>query len=160
MIALDASVLIEIFHKKESDRRLKIEHLLQMAEKRRETIVVPAPALCELLAGSGKAKEKILEALSGKKSIVIRSFDQMAALECAIMMSEAKAVPKKSSPKSKIKFDWQIVAIAVTSRATEIYSFDDDIRRCAKIRGLKYINPDSLDLPPEAKQHKLKLEQR
>lgn len=130
-VAFDASVLIDLFNPRlKGDRRAKLDHLVAELQKKRTKILIPTPALTELMVRAGKAREGIHQKLSSKSSFQITPFDSRAAMECALLLEEAlDANSKHQITKSKIKFDWQIIAIAVAHNATSIYSDDGDIAR-------------------------------
>ena len=87
--------------------------------------------------------------------IIVRPFDELAAIELAAMEIEARKTGDKrgaiSQPWTKVKFDRQIVAIAKVNSATRIYSDDGDVRAFATKAGLEVVTSWELPLPP-AKQ--------
>lgn len=156
-VAFDASILIDLFNPRLSgDRRIKLDHLIEELQKKRTKILIPTPALTELMVRAGKARGEIHQRLSGKSAFQITPFDSRAAMECALLLEEAlDASGKRQIPKSKIKFDWQIVAIAASHDATVIYSDDGDIARYGKRASLSVIKTDDLPLPTSALQGSL-----
>lgn len=57
-VAFDATVLVDFFNRKiAGDRRAKLDDLVAALEKARTPIVIPTPALTELLVRAGKARE-------------------------------------------------------------------------------------------------------
>lgn len=67
----------------------RIAHLLQSLEKSRTRIVIPTPALSEVLVRAGTAGPQIVERLSRSAVFRIVSFDSLAAIEAAIMTRAA-----------------------------------------------------------------------
>lgn len=158
-VAFDATVLVDFFSRKVTgDRRAKLDDLVGALEKSRTRIVIPTPALTELLVRAGKAREEIHNVLTRKSAFEIAPFDVKAAIECSILLEEAwSGLEKRAVTKTKFKFDWQIVAIAATRRVTAIYSDDGDIAKAAARVGIQVVRIDDLALPASASQAKLDL---
>ena len=141
----------------------RIELLVNKLQKAREKLVVPSPALSEVLVRAGAAaSQQIVEYLNKYAVFRIEPFDTRAAIEVAAMTRDAiaKKAKKGSSDATwaKIKYDRQIVAIAKVSGATTIYSDDGDIKAIAKLSGINVIGLADLPLPDEDRQGSLQLE--
>jgi len=158
-VAFDATVLVDFFNPKiTGDRRAKLDDLVARLEKSRTKIVVPTPALTEVLIRAGKARQEIHNTLMGKSAFEIAPFDAKAAMECSLLLEEAwSTTEKRAITKTKFKFDWQIIAIAVTRQVTTIYSDDSDISKAAARANIKVVRIDEIELPSSAKQTKLDL---
>ena len=156
-VAFDATVLVDFFNRKlTGERRAKLDELVATLEKSRTKIVIPTPALTEVLIRAGKAREEIHNALTRKSAFEIAPFDVKAAMECSLLLEEAwSGAEKRAITKTKFKFDWQIVAIAATRRVTTIYSDDGDVGKAAVRAGIRVVRIDDLALPASAKQGKL-----
>lgn len=161
-VAFDATILIDLFNPRlKGDRRVKLDYLVQELQKRRTKILIPTPALTELMIRAGKAREEIHQKLSATSAFQITPFDSRAAMECALLLEKAlDAGAKRQLTKSKIKFDWQIVAIAASHNATVIYSDDGDIARYGKRANIDVIKTDDLPLPASALQGSFELPPR
>jgi len=161
MVVFDASVLIDLFHPRtHPDRKAKLEHLIADLQRKKIKIVIPTPALSELLARAGKARDAYHARLSTSAAFKITAFDSRAALECALLLDVAlTSGDKRAQAKTwaKAKFDWQIVAIAKVASARTIYSEDGDIARIGQRYGLAVIKTDDLPLPDSARQTELDL---
>lgn len=159
MVVFDASVLIDLFNKRlKGDRRAKLDHLVETLQKKRTTILIPTPALSEFMARAGSARDEYFRKLNSSSNFRIAPFGAKAAMECALMISEAlTSGDKKAKAKTwaKAKFDWQIVAIAKSENATTIYSDDGDIARIGKRANIAVIKTDDLPLSASARQHHL-----
>lgn len=131
----------------------RIEHLLNLMAKRGDQLVIPTPALAEMLTKAGVAGNDWLSVLHGKRAIRIAPFDEMAATECAALARSRKA-RNPSSNRNKAKFDEQIVAIAVVSRAEQILSDDRDIHALAPA-GIEVRGIADLELPPQSAQSEM-----
>lgn len=156
-VAFDATVLVDFFNRKlTGDRRAKLDDLVATLEKSRTKIVIPTPALTEVLICAGKSREEIHSVLTRKSAFEIAPFDVKAAMECSLLLEEAwSGAEKRAITKTKFKFDWQIVAIAATRRVTTIYSDDEDMAKAAVRAGVRVVRIDDLTLPASAKQGKL-----
>lgn len=158
-VAFDATVLVDFFNRKlGGDRRAKLDDLVTALEKSRTKIVIPTPALTEVLIRAGKGREEIYNVLIRKSAFEVAPFDAKAAMECSILLEEAwSATEKRGITKTKFKFDWQIVAIAASRRVAAIYSDDSDVANAAARVRISAIRIDDLALPESAKQSKLDL---
>ena len=103
-------------------RNARIDHLIETLEKRRETIVIPTPALSEVLVHANDAGAGYLEILNTSRCFRIEPFDQRAAVELATMTREAQQEGNlragTQATRAKLKFDRQIIAIARTQDET------------------------------------------
>jgi hypothetical protein len=85
----------------------RITYLVSELEKRKEKIIVPTPALSELLVRAGEAGPDYLDILNRHAAFKIVDFDQRAAVEVAAATREALAAGDKRggshSPWAKIK---------------------------------------------------------
>lgn len=164
--AIDASVLLLMFDpdsgiplggdgKPVARCKERVDHLVDRLSKSGGRLLVPTPALSELLVGAGVAGPEWLSRLNGKRAIRIAPFDELAAVECAALARD-RASRGSTSPRAKAKFDEQIVAIARLHGATEIYSDDSDIRKLAS-PGITVLGIADLPLPPEDTQGRLDL---
>ena len=103
-VAFDATIFIDLFNLRlKGDRRAKIDHLVAELQKKRTKILIPTPALTEVMVGAGKAREKIHQYLFGNSAFQITPFDSRAAMECALLLEEAlDTAGKRQLTKSKI----------------------------------------------------------
>lgn len=158
-VAFDATVLVDFFNRKlTGDRRAKLDDLVATLEKSRTKIVIPTPALTEVLIRAGKAREAIHNTLPRKSAFEIAAFDVKAVMECSLLLEEAwSSAEKRAITKTKFKFDWQIVAIAASRRVTTIYSDDADVAKAAARVNMRVIRIDDLALPASSSQGKFDL---
>jgi predicted nucleic acid-binding protein len=130
----------------------RIEKLLEDLDGESERMVLPTPVLSEFLILVGRDGPEYLEKLSGMKNILVKPFDQVAAIELAAVEVEDRLRQGKragsGSPWAKLRFDRQIVAIAKTNGASRIYSDDEDVVKFATRREMKVIRTWELPLPP------------
>ena len=145
-----------------TDAKARIDSLIETLEARRETIVIPTPALSEVLVHAGDAGPRYLETLNSTRCFRIEPFDQRAAVELAAMTSDAIVAGDlragTDTTRAKLKFDRQIVAIARTQGQTTIYSDDNDVAKLGGALGLEIIPVHALPRPPASPQRELDLE--
>jgi predicted nucleic acid-binding protein len=129
----------------------RIEKLLEDLDSESERIIVPTPVLSEFLILVGKDAPAYLEKISGMKNILIKPFDEVAAIELAAVEVEDRTRGGKrgssASPWAKLRFDRQIVAIAKTNGAKRMYSDDEDVMKFATRLGIEVIRTWQLPLP-------------
>ena len=145
-----------------TNAKSRIDHLIETLEKRRETIVIPTPALSEVLVHANDAGPRYLQILNTTRCFRIEPFDQRAAVELAAMIREALQEGNlragTQATRAKLKFDRQIIAIARTQDETTIYSDDRDIATLANPLELEVIPVHALQLRAVDVQGKLDLE--
>ena len=156
-VVFDASILIDLLNPRlKGDRRFRVDHLIESLAKQRVKILVPTPALTDLMVRAGKAREGYHRELTQSSRFRVEPFDAKAAMECALLLSEAWDKGKKTGiTRTKFKFDWQIVAIAASRNATAIYSDDEDLAAAARRVAIAVYATDSLPLPQSALQSPL-----
>ncbi len=141
----------------------RIEKLQEDLDSDSERMILPTPVLSEFLIFVGKDGPDYLEKLSGMKTILVKPFDQVAAIELAALEVEDRLKTGKragsASPWAKLRFDRQIVAIAKTNDARRIYSDDEDVIKFATRIGIQVIPTWELPLP-SAKQIDIDYEQK
>ena len=135
---------------------IRIAHLIEQFEKSRTIVILPTPALTEILIKAGGAGPTIVARIQKSSVLQVRSFDARAAIELAQMTnSVASAADKRAAiaaPWAKIKFDRQIVAIAKVNAATAIYSDDEKLIACAKLHDIACVQIADLPIPASARQ--------
>src|SRR6266851_9960754 len=121
----------------------RIEKLQEELDSESERKILPTPVLSEFLILAGRDGPGYLEKLSGMKNILVKPFDQVAAIELAAVEVEDRLKQGKragsASPWSKLRFDRQIVAIARTNGAKRIYSDDEDVVKFATKLGIEVV---------------------
>ncbi len=131
-------------------------HLLETLQQQNAKIVIPTPALAEVLVRATSGGPEFLRILSSSKHFRIAPFDERAAVEFSARQAERIAASARAPAptRTKAKFDDQIVAIAAVEGATTIYSDDEDIAKLAEGR-FEVIKIGAIPLPPESAQGKL-----
>ena len=139
----------------------RIDGLIADSEQTGEIILIPTPALSEVLVVVAPDIQEYLDELSSQACFKVVPFGERAAIEVAL---RTKAAIKKGDKREgvasawdKVKYDRQIVAIAKVEGASAIYSTDRHIHAHAAAWGIKVLNVS--DLPIPAKQGSLYGEQ-
>ncbi len=150
IVMFDSSVLIDLFNPNlKGDLRAKLDDLSASLHKNRARIIIPAPALAEVMVKAGRAKEAYFQLLNRSTVFKIAPFDAKAAMECAYLLEQAfSRSEQKNITRTKFKFDWQIVAIAITNGAEVIFSEDEDLGRCAARMQIRFQRLSALPMPP------------
>lgn len=142
-----------------TNAKARIDFLIETLESRRETIVIPTPALSEVLVHAGSAGPRYLNILNTTRCFRVESFDLRAAVELAAMTRDAIIAGDlragTGTTRAKLKFDRQIVAIARTQGQYTVYSDDEDIAKLGNALNLEVIPIHALPLPPEVDQEQL-----
>src|ERR1035437_10275887 len=137
--------------------RERVAGLVQSGEDARDQVLVPTPVLCELLGTEGADVQDILTTLRSSAYIRLESFDESADVELAMRLGDARRAgdQREGLPitKSAMKFDRQIVAIALVSGASILYSDDDGVAKFAAGCGVEVKRV--ADLPVPASQQPL-----
>jgi hypothetical protein len=131
--------------------RERVNALVQEIADAGEQVLVPSPALAEVLATPDCDIEEVLSTLRVSAFIRIGDFDQRAAVELALRLRAAVAAGDirggVKTTKTQMKFDRQIVAIALTNGARVLYSDDDGVRKFGEGSGLKVKRTSELPIP-------------
>lgn len=155
MVVFDATVLVALFDKRvKGERRLKLDGLVAELKSKRSKILIPTPALTEVMAKAGHARDEYFRVLTQSAHFKIEPFGIKAAMECALLLGEKPAASRRNEGPTwaKVKFDWQIAAIAKVAGARMIYSDDADIMRLARRLNLGACTMDDLPIPDAARQ--------
>lgn len=164
IVAIDASILIFLFERDAkspinpaTEQPLercydRVNHLIAELQANAAKIVIPTPALAEILVNAGDAGPEWLRIIEKSPHFMVAQFDKLAAAEhAARMIDRPRPIPQG---KRKAKFDDQIIAISRLAGAEVIYSDDGDIRKDAG-PGIRVVGTCDLELPPEDPQGQL-----
>lgn len=94
MVLFDANFLIYFLDPKIREgvgANPRIDYLVEAIQKRGERIIVPTPALSELLVKAGDAGPKYLDIIARSRFFRIAEFGERAAVEAAVLTREAIA---------------------------------------------------------------------
>lgn len=161
---LDACVLVLWASTKTEESILaRLDHLLEKVAKADGVLILPTPAISELLVRTDEGTAAWLAALQRRSVVRVAPFDLRAAAECAMVHRLATAAggkrhgTKKGEHYQKIKVDRQIAAIARVAGADVLITDDDNLIAVASFIGLQAMRPKELELPSAAAQIKLDL---
>jgi hypothetical protein len=134
-----------------ADAKDRIDFLLADLNGRGDQIVVPTPALSEILVRSGKARNDIIKEFTKNPRWIIAPFDIRAALELSLFTDAAITKGDKRqgivAAWTKVKFDRQIVAIGKVLRVSCIYSDDTGVQAVGRREGLQVFGIADIVLP-------------
>lgn len=158
MIIFDANVLITFVQAEETDDIYeRLSGFVQDLIASRTVIGVPAPAWAEFLCGTDVATTGVINTLKKRSAIRILAFDEVSAVETAILSRGALAVgPKRGASKApwqQVKVDRQVLAIARQHNVKTIVTDDDDMIAEALRVGIEAIRP--VEIPLKSKQNLL-----
>lgn len=130
----------------------RVRHLIQELETTGTMLVVPTPALAEVLVQMDPLHaQEVVRTLSRAPGVRVEAFDERAALEVAAM----GRVPRTRTPRlektevyAKLKYDRQIAAIAKVLEADEVLTDDQGLRRTCVQLGLAVRGVADLPIPP------------
>jgi predicted nucleic acid-binding protein len=151
-------LLLDPKFKEAAQSDARFEYLLDRLAKAKTKIIVPTPALSEVLIGAGDAAPHYLDIINNSSRFKILPFGERAAVEAAARHREAiDEGDKKEGLRNwpKVKYDRQIFAIAKVEAVECIYSNDSDIVKLGKKDGVEVCGLEELPFPPEDPQTKL-----
>lgn len=137
--AKDGIVLVDPATGKNVDRaEARAEALVEQIDVRGGTVLIPTPVLAEYLVGVERSHhQQHLDIVNGVSCFEIVAFDQIAAVECARMVDDNELkVLDPDAIKAKLRFDRQIIAIALANNADEIWTHDKGLYKKAQRCGL------------------------
>jgi hypothetical protein len=137
-----------------ADAQDRVKYLLSELSRRGDQIVVPTPALSEILIKSGRARNAIIQELNKNPRFIVAPFDMRAAIELSLMSDAAISKGDKkhgaSATWTKVKFDRQIVAIAKVLRVSCIYSDDRNVQVIGKRESIPVYGVADIIVPGNA----------
>lgn len=158
MIVFDSTALSFLFipgytpSKPVKHGKERLEELAETMAASHEKIGIPSPALSEFLVTCNeKQTDEFLKMVRSSPWLEIMDFDAAAAVEVA--MRTRKAIEEKdkreglTGDNAKIKFDRQIVGIAIASHATKIISDDKDVKSLGERWGIEVLRVEDLPIP-------------
>ena len=163
-IVIDTNVLVQIMQNEgatdlidpESDQVVvnafgRAQALIERIDSLKGVVILPAPVVAEYLLGIDRKSYQLhLDVMNSVKCIEVSPFDQVAAVECAMLVSNQEM--KQLDPESKmakLKYDRQILAIAVASGAKEIWTHDKQLFKRSKAVGITAMSLGSIDAKPK-----------
>lgn len=163
-VVLDSNVLIQVLSNAKPDINLidpktglvvdraeaRADALVERIDRHGGQILIPTPVLSEYLFGvNPESIQSHLELIGGFACFEVVSFDEIAAVECARMITsqELKQLDPTSS-KAKLRFDRQIISIAKANNADEIWTHDAPLMLKAESLNIKVKSLADIDAKP------------
>ena len=138
------------------DAKARFDHLVETLEQKRESIIIPTPALSEVLVHANDAIATYLEVLNNSSRFRVVPFDQRAAIELANIVRESLSDRKlqvgTGGTRASLKFDRQLLAIARVQEEVTIYSDDRDMYKLGEPLGFNVIRTYDLPVHPGEQQ--------
>ncbi|MEM6263512.1 MAG: PIN domain-containing protein [Bacteroidota bacterium] len=137
VVCIDANVLVwgikSQSSKGQEDKISQARAFLEKLDTEQKKVIVPAPVIGEILVRcTNEERKKFLKEIASRFRIV--PFDTQAAVTFSATFKQtledqiAKEHRKRyQTPRGKMKFDLQIISIALVQGASVIYSNDPDI---------------------------------
>jgi hypothetical protein len=130
----------------------RMEFLVERLSQEDAQIMIPTPCLAEICVKLDALKDELLKRLKSSSWFRVESFDAAAAVELGLRTSKAIADGDKreglQADHTKVKFDRQIVAIAIVNEAEQIISDDGDIAAICQRWNMPVSSVGDLPLPP------------
>ncbi|MCA3299260.1 MAG: hypothetical protein ING28_14200 [Roseomonas sp.] len=136
-------------------------YLLACIQKEKGKIIVPTPAVAEILTVIGPEAQAYFDIIAQNRLFDVAAFDPKAAIELAILNRDVFSTTDRKNnlePYQKIKIDRQILAILKSRGVSEIYTDDVGLSNRARLCGITPIGIAELRLPPDEQQMKLEFE--
>jgi hypothetical protein len=140
----------------------RAEFLVARLSKARQKVILPAPAISELLTAIGPTSQDYLSIVSRRRMFSVAPFDTLSAIELAMLNRDIfleKDVKSGAEPWQKVKVDRQILAILKVCRADAIYTDDAQMAKRARLCGIAPVSTCTLPLPENDKQLEIAFEQ-
>ena len=137
------------------DARRRAENLVSQLGKSRQKIIIPTPAVAELLTAIGPSAQEYFSIVGRSRVFEVAAFDSRCAIELACLNREVFAAsdPKNpDDPYQKIKIDRQIIAIFKVAGVGNIYTDDNGFARRARLCGMIPVSTAELELPAQDRQ--------
>jgi hypothetical protein len=109
----------------------RLEALIEEIAATDDVIIIPSPVLSEIIIKIPNRADELLKRIKGSPWFKVEAFDAAAAVELGLRTAKAMAAGDKregmQADWTKVKFDRQIVSIAIVTNAALIISDDGDI---------------------------------
>ncbi len=134
--------------------------VVSQLENARRKIILPAPALAELLTAIGPEAQQYVNIVSRSRVFEVGNFDARAATELAILN---RGVFSQSDEENRLdtyqkrKVDRQIIAVCKVYGVSELYTDDRGMAKLAKLCGIAPIALSEVPIPATALQRSLGL---
>ena len=137
-VAVDASFLIVLLDKRArasiKNGPERIAGLIERLSTENAKVIVPTPALADVLTRAPEAGQAYLEQINRCACFQVRPFDDKAAMELAQLLGQSVA-----DQRDILRFDREIVAIARVYGAAVLYADDEKVAEFAAGCGLETV---------------------
>jgi predicted nucleic acid-binding protein len=163
-IVIDTNVLVQIMRDENSTDLVdpvsgwvidrlhdRASALVEAIDQAGDVVIIPAPVLAEYLIGiDRKALQSHLNIINSVNCIEVVSFDQVAAIECALLIDDAELkMLDPQATKAKLRVDRQILAIARAAGAKQVWTHDRGLYNKAKALNLDVHSLGDIEPKPE-----------
>jgi hypothetical protein len=143
------------------EAKRRAENLVATLGKTRQKIIVPTPAVAELLTAIGPTAQEYFSIIARSRLFEVAAFDSRCAIELACLNREIFAANDSKNPDEfyqKIKIDRQIIAIFKVASVVNIYTDDNGFAKRARLCGMIPIFTSELELPAKDRQLDIKFD--
>ena len=160
MVVVDTNFLILMIDpgstQNTNNRVDRVRHFISEISKSGEAIVIPSPALAELVAGRASRVEEIVETIRQFRVMEIQALDTVIAIETGerIAAVQARIPEAQRLPGWKVamKYDAMVAATALVRGARAVVTTDDGFEKYLERSPVSVLRIDDLPLPPDDPQ--------
>lgn len=131
----------------------RVDLLIETIAANDDTIIIPSPVLSEVIVKIPDKADELLKKIKSSPWFKVEGFDAAAAVELGLRTARAMAAGDKreglQADWTKIKFDRQIVSIAIVAAASVVISDDSDIAAIGERWGMEVKSIEDLPIPSE-----------
>lgn len=165
MIVVDTNFLVLMIDpastQNQNQRAERVRYFIRETSKSSEVIVIPAPALTELVAGRARRVEEIVETIRGFRVMEIQAFDTVIAIETGERIAGVQArIPEDQRLpgwKVAMKYDAMVASTALVRGARAIVTTDEGFGKYLEGTPVSILHIDDLPLPPEDPQGRMEV---
>jgi hypothetical protein len=139
----------------------RAENLVAALEKNRQKIIIPTPAVAELLTAIGPTAQEYFSIIAKSRLFEVAAFDVRCAIELACLNRDIFATTDPKNPDEiyqKIKIDRQIIAIFKVAGVENVYTDDNGFAKRARLCGMVPVFTSELELPAADRQLDIKFD--
>ena len=164
MIVVDAVFLVLMIDPEstqDNGRAGKVKHFVEGLSKTNTVVMIPSPAIAELVAGRAQKIEEVVETLRRLKGFIVQPFDEVIAIETGerIAFHQASLKPHDRATHWRVtmKYDAMIAATAIVRGASELYTDDANLGKYLTGSSVTLRLIDDLPSPPEDPQQRFNI---
>ena len=133
----------------------RAEFLVESLGKDRQRIIIPTPAVAEILTVIGPDAQQYFDIIGRSRLFEVAAFDSRCAIELACLNRDVFAetdAKNAAEPYQKIKVDRQIVAIFKVAGVGQVYTDDEGLSKRARLCGMTPVSVAELPMPTDDRQ--------